>query len=98
MEQEQERGVLDVAVIGAGMSGMYQIYRLRALGLAVQGFEAGSDVGGTWYWNRYPRRPVRFGELQLRLLILPGAACGMGVVGTLLCATGESALLQFRRG
>ena len=44
----------DVAVIGAGMSGMYQIYRLRELGFEVQGFEAGSDVGGTWYWNRYP--------------------------------------------
>lgn len=46
--------MLDVAVIGAGMSGMYQIYRLRELGFSVQGFEAGSDVGGTWYWNRYP--------------------------------------------
>ena len=46
--------MLDVAVIGAGLSGMYQVFRLRELGLAVQGFEAGSDVGGTWYWNRYP--------------------------------------------
>lgn len=46
--------MLDVAVIGAGMSGMYQVYRLRELGLTVRGFEAGSDVGGTWYWNRYP--------------------------------------------
>ena len=46
--------MLDVAVIGAGMSGMYQVYRLRELGLEVLGFEAGTDVGGTWYWNRYP--------------------------------------------
>ena len=46
--------MLDVAVIGAGISGMYQVYRLRELGLAVRGFEAGTDVGGTWYWNRYP--------------------------------------------
>ena len=46
--------MLDVAVIGAGISGMYQIYRLREAGFEVQGFEAGSDVGGTWYWNRYP--------------------------------------------
>jgi cation diffusion facilitator CzcD-associated flavoprotein CzcO len=44
----------DVIIIGAGIAGMYQLYRLRQLGLAVRVFEAGSDVGGTWYWNRYP--------------------------------------------
>ncbi|WP_354067107.1 NAD(P)/FAD-dependent oxidoreductase [Bradyrhizobium sp. OAE829] len=45
---------LDVIIIGAGLSGMYQLYRLRELGLRVRVFEAGTDVGGTWYWNRYP--------------------------------------------
>ena len=44
----------DVIVIGAGMSGLYQLYRLRELGLQVRVFEAGTGVGGTWYWNRYP--------------------------------------------
>jgi cation diffusion facilitator CzcD-associated flavoprotein CzcO len=44
----------DVIVIGAGISGMQQLYLLRNEGLRVQAFEAGSDVGGTWYWNRYP--------------------------------------------
>lgn len=44
----------DAIVIGAGISGMYQLHRLRGLGLSVRVFEAGSDVGGTWYWNRYP--------------------------------------------
>jgi cation diffusion facilitator CzcD-associated flavoprotein CzcO len=44
----------DVIVIGAGISGMYQLYRLRELGLRVRVFEAGTGVGGTWYWNRYP--------------------------------------------
>ena len=44
----------DVIVIGAGMSGMYQLHRLRGLGLSVRVFEAGHGVGGTWYWNRYP--------------------------------------------
>jgi cation diffusion facilitator CzcD-associated flavoprotein CzcO len=44
----------DVIVIGAGMSGLYQLYCLRALGLRVRVFEAGTGVGGTWYWNRYP--------------------------------------------
>jgi cation diffusion facilitator CzcD-associated flavoprotein CzcO len=45
---------LDVIVIGAGMSGMYQLHRLRGLGLRVRVVEAGDGVGGTWYWNRYP--------------------------------------------
>ena len=44
----------DAIVIGAGISGMYQLHRLRGLGLRVRVFEAGDGVGGTWYWNRYP--------------------------------------------
>jgi cation diffusion facilitator CzcD-associated flavoprotein CzcO len=44
----------DAIVIGAGISGMFMLYRLRELGLTTRVFEAGSDVGGTWYWNRYP--------------------------------------------
>ena len=44
----------DAIIIGAGMSGLYQLYRLRELGMRVRVFEAGTGVGGTWYWNRYP--------------------------------------------
>ena len=44
----------DAIIVGAGMSGLYQLYRLREQGLRVRVFEAGTDVGGTWYWNRYP--------------------------------------------
>ena len=44
----------DAIIIGAGISGLYQLYRLRELGLRVRVFEAGTGVGGTWYWNRYP--------------------------------------------
>ena len=44
----------DAIIIGAGVTGLYQLYRLRELGLSVQVFEDGSGVGGTWYWNRYP--------------------------------------------
>src|ERR1700730_5890236 len=44
----------DAIIIGAGMSGMYQLYRVRELGMRVRVFEAGTGVGGTWYWNRYP--------------------------------------------
>ena len=45
---------LDVAIVGAGFAGMYLIHTLRKRGFSVRAFEAGSDVGGTWYWNRYP--------------------------------------------
>ena len=48
------RPEFDAVVIGAGVAGLYQLYRLRELGLRVRAFEAGSAVGGTWYWNRYP--------------------------------------------
>jgi cation diffusion facilitator CzcD-associated flavoprotein CzcO len=44
----------DAVVIGAGVSGMYQLHRLRELGLSALVLEAGTDIGGTWYWNRYP--------------------------------------------
>jgi cation diffusion facilitator CzcD-associated flavoprotein CzcO len=44
----------DAIIVGAGLSGMYQLYRLRELGYRVRVFETGTDVGGTWYWNRYP--------------------------------------------
>ncbi len=45
---------LDVVVVGAGFAGMYLLHRLRGLGLSVLVLEAASDVGGTWYWSRYP--------------------------------------------
>jgi cation diffusion facilitator CzcD-associated flavoprotein CzcO len=48
------RPEFDAVVIGAGVAGLYQLYRLREIGLRVRAFETGSAVGGTWYWNRYP--------------------------------------------
>jgi cation diffusion facilitator CzcD-associated flavoprotein CzcO len=48
-------GDFDAVVIGAGFAGLYQLHALRdRVGLRVRVFEAGSDLGGTWYWNRYP--------------------------------------------
>ena len=46
--------VYDAIVIGAGISGLYMLYRLRELGMTARVFEAGTNLGGTWYWNRYP--------------------------------------------
>jgi cyclohexanone monooxygenase len=44
----------DVVVVGAGFAGMYMLHKLRGLGLSARVYEQGGDVGGTWYWNRYP--------------------------------------------
>jgi cyclohexanone monooxygenase len=62
MVQEQTAGTnagstntYDAVIVGAGFSGLYMLLRLRDhLGLSVKVLEAGGDVGGTWYWNRYP--------------------------------------------
>ncbi|SEM24881.1 alpha/beta hydrolase fold domain-containing protein [Bradyrhizobium sp. OK095] len=45
---------IDVAVVGAGFAGLYLLHRLRKAGLTAVGLEEAGDVGGTWYWNRYP--------------------------------------------
>jgi cyclohexanone monooxygenase len=44
----------DVVVVGAGFAGMYMLHQLRKQGFSVRIYEQGGDVGGTWYWNRYP--------------------------------------------
>ena len=43
-----------VLVVGAGFAGLYMLHCLNGLGMSAVAFEAGGDVGGTWYWNRYP--------------------------------------------
>jgi len=45
---------LDAVVVGGGFGGMYMVHRLREMGLSFVAIEAGADVGGVWYWNRYP--------------------------------------------
>ncbi|KIY04157.1 uncharacterized protein Z520_00849 [Fonsecaea multimorphosa CBS 102226] len=44
----------DALIVGAGFGGIYQLYRLREIGLSCKVIDMASDVGGTWYWNRYP--------------------------------------------
>jgi len=46
--------VFDALIVGAGFAGLYSVFKLRELGFSVRGFEAAPDVGGVWYWNRYP--------------------------------------------
>jgi cyclohexanone monooxygenase len=51
---DQKCDAVDVVIVGAGFSGLYLVHRLRGLGFSLRVFERGGDVGGTWYWNRYP--------------------------------------------
>lgn len=55
---------LDMIVIGAGFSGLYMLYQARVSGLRVRCIEAGDDVGGTWYWNRYPGARVDIESME----------------------------------
>jgi len=52
--ESETPAVYDAIIIGAGISGMFQLHRFRELGMSVRVFEAGTNIGGTWYWNRYP--------------------------------------------
>ena len=83
----------DAVVIGAGFSGMYMLKSLRdKLGLKVRVYEAGETVGGTWYWNRYPGRALRFRLLHLLLHLRQAAAAGVGMVRALPRAARDPAL------
>ena len=53
-KSDSANGTFDAVIVGAGFAGMYMLHRLRQLGFSTRVFEAGSGVGGTWYWNRYP--------------------------------------------
>ncbi len=50
----KKSGSFDAVIVGAGFAGLYMLHRLRELGLTARVYEAGDNVGGTWYWNRYP--------------------------------------------
>jgi cation diffusion facilitator CzcD-associated flavoprotein CzcO len=51
---EPARASFDAIIVGAGFAGLYTLHRLRGLGFSARIYEAGSGVGGTWFWNRYP--------------------------------------------
>lgn len=55
---------VDVAIIGAGVAGLVALHHLRGQGLRCRVFEAGTGVGGTWYWNRYPGARVDIESLE----------------------------------
>ena len=54
MDTTQAVATYDAIIIGAGISGLHQLHRLREMGMKARVYETGGDLGGTWYWNRYP--------------------------------------------
>lgn len=70
----------DAVIVGAGFSGIYQLYKLHSQGLSVKVIDAAGDVGGTWYWNRYPgamsdTESYRNYSLSLSLLPIEPSHC-----------------------
>ena len=55
---------MDVVVVGGGFAGLYMLHKLRGLGFSARVFEAGSGIGGTWFWNRYPGARVDIQSLE----------------------------------
>lgn len=54
MGEASPQNTVDVVVVGAGFAGMYALHKFRQMDLKTRVLEAGNDVGGTWFWNRYP--------------------------------------------
>ena len=83
----------DAVVVGAGFGGMYMLYKLRELGFTARVYEAASDVGGTWYWNRYPGA-LRCTESPVFLSIFRKTATRMEMDRKILQPTRNSAVCQ----
>ena len=87
----------DVVVVGAGMAGLYSLYRLRELGFTAVALEQGDGVGGTWFWNRYPGCSVRRAQPRVLVRLLARARAGVGVERGLPLPARDRALPQPRR-
>lgn len=68
---EAEASILDAVIIGAGFAGLYMLHRLRNRGMRACVLEQGDDVGGTWYWNRYPGARCDVESLQYSFSFSP---------------------------
>ena len=87
----------DVIIVGAGISGMYMLYRMRKLGLSARVIEMGSDVGGTWYWNRYPGARCDTDTMEYSYSFDEGSPAGLGVAGTISNPARDIGVSQPRR-
>ena len=76
MDSSTNSSHYDVDIVGAGFAGLYMLHRLRSAGFKTRVFEQASDVGGTWYWNRYPGARC---DVAVRLQFLARTRTRMGV-------------------
>jgi len=65
---------LDALVVGAGFGGLYQLKRLRDIGLKTKAIDTAGDVGGTWYWNQYPGAMSEYASTSSNLTPSPANA------------------------
>ena len=88
---------VDIAVVGAGFAGLYLLHRLRRAGFTAVGLEAADDVGGTWYWNRYPGARCDIQTTDYSYTFDPELESGVAMVGEVRHAARDPALSGLRR-
>ena len=81
----------DAVVVGAGFAGMYMLHKLRQMGFSAKVYEAGGDVGGTWYWNRYPGARCDVPSLTILVSVLGRTAARMAMEREVLHPTRDLA-------
>ena len=86
----------DAVIVGAGFAGLYMLYRLRELGLSVRVFEAGSGVGGTWFWNRYPGARCDARQRGVFVSVSEELQRGVGLERTLCLTARDPAVFESR--
>ena len=79
----------EVLIIGAGVTGLFSLYRFRELGFSVRAFEDASGVGGTWYWNRYPGARFDSESYTYGYSFSDELLQGMALEGTVFRAAGK---------
>ena len=88
---------LDVVVVGAGFAGLYMLHKMREIGVSARAFEAGSGVGGTWYWNRYPGARCDVESIDYTYSFSEELQQRLAMVGALSRPTRDPPLPQLRR-
>ena len=88
---------VDVAVVGAGFAGLYLLHRLRKAGFTTVVFEEADDVGGTWYWNRYPGARCDIQTIDYSYTFDPELESAWTMVGEIRDPAGNPALPRLRR-